>query len=831
MTQPSKNIDSLPPVSVLTGLSVQQIAQQRAAGQGNRVELQSSRPYRQILRETLFTLINGVFFLIAMVLILLGRGTDAITVLLIIGASTSVNLFQEVRAKRKLDRIALLTRPRVMAIRDGQRQALNPDEIVLGDLLVLEPGDQVVVDGVMVGPGVADLDESLLTGESDLVAKQAGDEIHSGSFCVNGSATYQVTKVGVDTLAYKLTTGARAFRQIYTPLQREINVVIQVLLLVAIFFWILYLISYIIGAISLQEVVQVAAVVAGLVPSGLYLTITLAYALGAVRLAGQDAVIQQANAIESLSNVEVVCLDKTGTLTSNRINLRAVYPLGLDPDEAELRRLLGNFAAGASSGNRTNEAIRQSCPGQRPHLQHEVPFSSVRKWSALAWADTLYVLGAPEMLASALSVNEEALALIARHTDQGFRVLLFAATPLISVESQPSSGDESFQLPPLSPLGLVVFSDELRPNIRKTLQNFIEAGVELKIISGDNPHTVAALARQAGLPGDPAVVSGMELAEMADARFDATAKETTIFGRVTPEQKFKLVRSLRRQGAYVAMVGDGVNDVLAMKEANLSISMESGSQITRGIAAIILMRDSFEALPHAFIEGQRIRNGVQETMNLFLVRIFTYVLLIFAIELVTGTFPLLIRHNAVVTTLVVGIPTIGVAWWAKAGQPEQRGMVRSALHFTLPAILTLAITGLMVYLGYLIAVYLVTPVPDGFISPQMLDQLLSVPRSALVTILVMCGLLLIPFLKPPTRLWVGGQAYSGDWRYTYMAIAMMTLYFLVVFIPPLQEISGLARLGVLDYVVLAGVAFGWAITLRTLWRKEILDRFLGITLK
>jgi cation-transporting ATPase E len=482
----------------------------------------------------LFTLINGVFFLIAIVLILLGRGSDAVTVLLIIVSSTSINLFQEMRAKRKLDQIALLTRPRVTAIRAGQRQPLLPDEIVRGDLLVLEPGDQVVVDGVMVGDGRADLDESLLTGESDLIAKTAGDDIHSGSFCVNGSVTYQVTKVGSNTLAYKLTTGARAFRQIYTPLQREINVVIQVLLLVAIFFWILYLISYLIGAISLEEVVQVAAVVAGLVPAGLYLTITLAYALGAVRLAGQNAVIQQANAVESLSNVEVVCLDKTGTLTSNRLNLHAVHPLGSTPEPA-LRQLLGDFAAGVVAGNRTNQAIRQACPGQRPLLQHEVPFSSARKWSALAWDETLHVLGAPEMLAPAVALDDETLALVAGYSGQGLRVLLFASAPLASFEISPNPAGP--RLPALSPLGLVVLSDELRPNIRQTLQDFIEAGVEIKIISGDNPQTVAALAKQAGLPGQPQVVSGLELAGMDEARFDAIAKEATIFGRVTPEQK------------------------------------------------------------------------------------------------------------------------------------------------------------------------------------------------------------------------------------------------------------------------------------------------------
>jgi cation-transporting ATPase E len=278
------------------------------------------------------------------------------------------------------------------------------------------------------------------------------------------------------------------------------------------------------------------------------------------------------------------------------------------------------------------------------------------------------------------------------------------------------------------------------------------------------------------------------------------------------------------------MTGDGVNDVLSLKQANLSIAMESGSQITRSVADIILLKDSFSALPHAFIEGQRIRNGVHDVMNLFLVRIFTFVLLIFATELVTGTFPLLIRHNAMVTTLVVGIPTIGVAFWAQPGQPPRRSLVRSTLHFVLPATLTLAITGLFVYLAYLVIVILVAPIPDEFVSRNMLEELLVVPRSALVTILVYCGLLLIPFLKPPSGFWEGGAPRSGDWRYTLSALAMLVLYFIIVLIPPLRNIVDLAWLGISGYMMLGGVALGWGLLLRTMWRQHLLDRFLGVDL-
>ena len=815
------------PAPKLTGLTKAEVEARRAAGHSNNVAMHSSRTYSQILRENVFSFINGVFLFIALVLIGLSRWEDAVTITLMIVGGSGVNLIQEVQAKRKLDRIALLAQPTVTAIRSGQHQEILPNEIVVGDLLLIEPGDQLVVDGRIVGDGRVDIDESLLTGEADQIPKRAGDDVHSGSYCVSGSAVFQAKNVGVNTLAYRLTADARAFRRNYTPLQREINLVIQVLLLVAIFFWILFGISYLIGVLDLDEYVEIAAVAAGLVPIGLYLAITLAYALGAVRLANQNAIIQQANAIESLSHVDVLCFDKTGTLTSNRIKLQQTHPV--TESETETESILGNFAASVSASNRTNDAIRKAYRGTVQKLESEVSFSSAYKWSGLVIDNVAYVLGAPEVLAKIIPLPDEINNTISASSQQGLRVLLFARARNDCFEFD----DDNQPLLPakLDLLAVLVFSDELRPKVSQTLAEFVDIGVNVKIISGDNPHTVTALAIQAGLDPDIEVVSGAVLDELDDAQFDATARASTIFGRVTPEQKSKLVDSLRRQGDYVAMIGDGVNDVLSLKQADLSISMESGSQITRGVADIVLLRDTFGSLPHAFQEGQRIRNGVQDVVDLFVVRIFTFVLLIFAVELVTGTFPLAIRHNAVVTTLVVGIPSIGAALWAKAGQPHQRSLIRSTLHFSLPATLTLALVGLVVYLGYLIAISVLTPIPDDVVSKDFIDSLLPVPRSALVTILVYCGLLLIPFLKPPTKFWVGGQPLSGDWRYTLTALAMLIVYFIILAIPPLRELAELSLLGLFDYVLLGILALIWGLMLRTIWRNRLLGRFLGVDLE
>ena len=816
----------------LSGLTEQEAATKRAAGQGNNVPLQSSRPYGQIFRENLFTFINAAFFTISLVMFLLGRMGDGVLVVVVIFGGVLVNICQEIWAKRKLDEIALLYRPKATVLRDGVEQNVDPAEIVLGDTLVLRPGDQILVDGAIVGDGRIEVDESLLTGESDLIPKAADDPVYSGSFCVSGTACYEAQKVGTETVAYKLMSGARAFRQVLTPVQQEINVVIRVFLLLACFLWILVGISFLSRSYSLNDVAQRSAVIAGLVPAGLLLAITLAYGLGAVRMIGQDVLIQQANAVESLSNVNVLCLDKTGTLTTNQIELQEVYPLGLS--EAELRSLLGSYAASTKAGNKTNDAIANSCPGIVFDPAFEVPFSSARKWSAIVFdpATTAssqpaprgtYVLGAPEILMDLAHLNPSTLHYIEEGTRLGLRVVMFAHSPAVR-----SLGEENVPpiLPPdLKPIGIIRFSDQLRPEAKETLDGFANAEIEVKIISGDNPQTVAALARQAGLGPNIEVISGQELAQMGQAELIQTALSGTVFGRITPEQKAELVAQLRQHGKYVAMIGDGVNDVLSLKQANLAISMESGSKATRSVADIVLLKDSFGALPRTFLEGQKIRNGIQDVMKLFMVRTFCVTLLVFATAIVTDSFPLQNKQAAIVSLIGVGFPTMFLPVWAKASAIPRRSMVRSMLHFVIPATLSLTLVSLMVYLFFLVVAVLDLP-PDMTLT--QVDYV--APRSALVTMLVMGELLLLLFLKPPTRFWVGGEPLSGDWRYAIVALVLLVIYFVIVMIPPLRTFFELAQLSAPSYLFVGLVALEWCLILRAIWRSRFLDRFLGINL-
>ncbi len=826
--------------ALLSGLTDEEAAARRARGEGNVAPPATGRSYWQILRENLFTFINITLFGLGFALALLGRWLDAIVSTCVILTNVVVSVVQEVRAKRTLDRIALLTRPQVTLIRSGQEREAPPDEIVIGDILKVGPGDQIVVDGKVVGDGRMSVDESQLTGESNLVEKKEGDPVYSGSFCVSGSAYYVTEKVGTQSLANQITAGARAFRRVLTPLQGQINLVIRIVLLIVIYFELLMVMNSFLKRINLAQSVENSAIIASLVPNGLFLSIAVAYAIGAVRIIRFGALVQQSNAIESLSNVDVLCMDKTGTLTANRLQVNSVQPFA--GDEADLRRILGVMSASTASPNKTTEAIIAACPEQACALVSEVPFSSARKWSAVAFDQSqdgasltmrgIYVLGAPEMLRPHLAASptwEMISSDVSALATQGLRVLVAAHYPdLTALEDR---GDESKLPDGLQPLGLISLSDVLRPDTRETLRSFIKAGVRPKIISGDNPETVSALAQQAGLGADIKLVSGVDLAKMDNAAFTEAAVSGTIFGRITPQQKERLVQSLRSRGHYVAMIGDGVNDVLSLKQANLGVAMQSGSQATRSVADIVLMDDSFASLAPAVLEGQRIVNGMTDILRLYLARICTMGLLIVS-SLVIGFFPLALRQGSLIVLLSVGIPTVALAIWARPGTQSRKDLLPSLLHFVLPPMIMSTIIGLVLFYG--VYVLLVTPLHldywDLFIrtSNPIIHTPVTNAQSALSAFLVFAGLLLVIFVEPPTPWWTGGDVLSGDWRPTWLALGLGALFILMELIPPLRDLFALERLGAVEWTLVVGSTVVWLFLVRLMWRTRILERLVSV---
>ena len=794
----------------------------------------AGRTYHDIVRDNVLNFINILLFVVGGLLVAVGHYLDALLSVGVVLINTAVNLFQEVRAKRTLDRIAILTRPHAVVVRDGAEREVDPTELVVGDLVRARPGDQIVVDGKVVGPGYLEIDESLLTGESDLVVKHAGDAVLSGSFCVAGDGWYQAETVGAGSFANKVTATAQSHRRFLTPLQHQANVIVWILVVIALALEALVVFQWLSQHFPAIETLQATTVVVSLIPNSLILAIVLAYALGAVRMAGKGALVQEVNSIESLSNVDVLCTDKTGTLTTNVIRLHELAPLGATREQLEAA--LAAYAASTAVPNRTIEALAAALPGQPLTLADEAAFSSARKWSGLAFAHDVLpwatvVIGAPEVLAGHLPEDPAADEQTAAWAGQGLRVLMVAGTRA-PARFAAGAADSAARRPPelpsgLEPLGLVSLADELRPKVAETLAEFEAAGIAVKIISGDDPRTVAALARQAGLEGDLVSYSGPELARCDEHELAAAAVEGTVFGRVSPEQKEALTTALHKRGRYVAMVGDGVNDVIALKRADLGIALQSGSPASRAVADLVLMDDSFGALPAAFREGQRIRNGMQDILDIFAVRIFSRAVVIPLVALIGG-FAYSPRQSALLGYLTATVPTLGLIFWAQAGQTIKGRIYRPLARFAVPATILLALYQVAVYAiyfntekhGYLLAHH-------GATAEQAVQAALPVAQTATTALAILCGLILLPFTVPPSMRWVGGARLRGDRRPTIMAIVLFAVYLLVVSSPAGRNLFALRQIGVLQQILLIVVAVSWGFTVRAIWHWRFLDRLFG----
>jgi cation-transporting ATPase E len=808
----------------ITGLTSNEVAERFAHGLVTIPPPATGRTYAQIMRENVLTDVNVILFSIGLALVIVGQYLDALVSVGVILFNLLISLVQEVRAKRTLDRIALLTRPRATVLRDGREQEIDPGEIVADDMLVLHAGDQIVVDGPIIESEGVEVDESLLTGEAEPITKREGERLYSGTYCVTGHALYKAENTGIKSVAGDLTVRARAYRPTYTPLQRDINLIVRILMLVAIFLEVLLFVASRVNFIPIVETVRMAMVVIGIVPNGLFLSISVAYALGALRMAGKGVLVQKFNAIESLSHVDVLCTDKTGTLTANMLAVEALQPYGLQ--EAALRDKLGTYVAMMSSSNATSAAIRAAFapqPLEQFRIKEEIPFSSTRKWGALVVVDEplrgVYVLGAPEILQSYCQETTYEGTFVDEQAARGMRVLLFACYPEpISLRGP----DDEIQLPQgLIPLGAVSIRDTLRPEARETLASLTKVGVQVKVVSGDHPQTVAALAKQVGLASDVKTISGSELDALDTAQLERIAQEVTIFGRITPQQKERLIKALQSSDHYVAMIGDGVNDVLALKEANLGIAMQSGSQATRGVADLVLLKDTFAPLPAAFDEGQRIRNGMNDILKLFLTRVMSVTLLLISITFIGG-FPFQPRQTSILTFLTVGIPALALAYWARPGHISQHDLIRSLVCFVLPAAVIFCLIAIGVYLAVLLPALSALPRP---LNPYR-EGALPLAQTALTVFAVLCGLLLIIYVRPPSRMNHGMQ--RRDWYPTLLALGLVVCLIAVLALAPLRTLFNLRSLDAVHYLIIGCATILWAIIVQAIWRFHLFERFLQL---
>ena len=640
-----------------------------ARGAVNDTGERTSRTIGEIVRANLFTRFNAILGAMLAVIIVVGPIQDA-TFGLVLFANAAIGIFQEVRAKRTLDQLAVLNAPRARVVRDGETKEIAVEQVVVDDLLDLRTGDQLPCDGVVHAAVGLEIDESLLTGESDPVDKHPGDDVYSGSFVVAGSGRFQATQVGPNSYARKIVSEARRFQLARSELMDGINLILRIVTWLIIPISALLLWSQLSDSDWQEALRGTVAGVVGMVPEGLVLLTSVAFGVAAITLARRKVLVQELPAVEGLARVDVVCLDKTGTLTEGTIVFDEIEPLA----DVDVTPALGALAADENRNGTLDALAAAFTPPDGWTRTDAVPFSSARKWSAAMFdGHGTWVMGAPEMVITDASHTARQRA--DEIASSGRRVLVVAYC------DAPLDGES---LPPgLEPKALVMFAEKIRPDAAETLQYFHEQGVLLKVISGDNPRTVAAVAARVGLPDAGVGVDARELPDDQEALADVL-EANAVFGRVTPQQKRAIVGALQSRGHVVAMTGDGVNDALALKDADIGVAMGSGAAATRAVAQLVLLDGRFATLPGVVAEGRRVIANIERSANLFVTKTVYAALLAIAVVIAGWKYPFLPRHLTIISTFTIGIPGFFLAL-APNSRRYIPGFVERVLRFTVPA--------------------------------------------------------------------------------------------------------------------------------------------------
>jgi cation-transporting P-type ATPase E len=665
-------------MTAATGLTAAEVAERRSRGLSNEGGEQTSRSVAQILRANILTRFNFILGSLLVVILAVGEPQDALFGIVLV-ANALIGIGQELRAKITLDRLALLTAPRARVIRDGTQSDIAITDLVADDVVSLRSGDQLAADGLVTASTSLQIDESLLTGESEPVTKQAGDRLLSGSFVAAGSGSYQATGVGAEAYARKLAAEARQFAIVRSELVSGINTILRYVTWAIGPVAAVVLISQLHARASVREaLVGTVAALVGMVPQGLVLLTSIAFGVSAVTLARSRVVVQQLPAVEGLARVDVLCLDKTGTLTDGTIAFDEL--ITLDSEKPRSEAALGALADDENR-NATLEAIARVFPPPEDGWTRmaSVPFSSARKWSAASFGEHgTWVLGAPDLVLP--PEGREHLARAAALAGTGHRVLALArADEPLAGESLPSERRAA---------ALVVLAERLRPDASDTIKYFAKQGVTLKVISGDSPRTVSAVAADVCLPGAADPVDARQLPD-DPAALGELLDQRSVFGRATPHHKQAMVRALQARGHTVAMTGDGVNDVLALKLADIGIAMGSGTPAARTVAELVLLDGSFATLPGVVAEGRRVTANIERVANLFITKTVWATLLAVASAVALLPYPLLPRHITIIDAFAIGIPSFFLAL-APNRRRYRPGFVGRVLRFAVPGGVTVA---------------------------------------------------------------------------------------------------------------------------------------------
>ncbi|MFE1480282.1 HAD-IC family P-type ATPase [Streptomyces fimicarius] len=785
---PVHPVELPPPAHRPDGLSTTEVAERVARGEVNDVPVRSSRSVTEIVRANVFTRFNLIIGVLWVIMLFVAPIQDSLFGFVIV-ANTGIGIIQEWRAKKTLDSLAVIGEAKPTVRRDGVAAEISTSEIVLGDLVELGPGDKVVVDGTVAEADSLEIDESLLTGEADPVIKRPGDPVMSGSFVVAGGGAFTATKVGREAYAAQLAEEASRFTLVHSELRSGISTILKYVT------WMM--VPTAIGLIISQLVVKdnnfkdsVARTVGGIVPmipEGLVLLTSVAFAIGVVRLGRKQCLVQELPAIEGLARVDVVCLDKTGTLTEGGMDVTEVRALN-GSDEAYVQEVLRTFGASDPRPNASLQAIIDAYPqgdGAAWTVTDAMPFSSARKYSGAAFTEadgtaSAWLLGAPDVL---LPEGDPTLTEIEHLNEQGLRVLLLARAQGELNASGAAAG--------AAPTALVVLEQRLRPDAGDTLAYFADQNVATKVISGDNAVSVGAVAGKLGLAGAENTLDARRLPADPDAM--ATAMEqNAVFGRVTPQQKRDMVAALQSRGHTVAMTGDGVNDVLALKDADIGVSMGSGSEATRAVAQIVLLNNSFATLPSVVAEGRRVIGNITRVATLFLTKTVYSVLLAILVVCTQVEYPFLPRHLTLLSTLTIGVPAFFLAL-APNKERAQPHFVRRVMRYAIPSgVIAAAST----FATYLVARHHYSG-----------EGALEAETSAATLTLFLVSMWVLAIIARPYTWWRIGL------------VAAMGLGFLIVLVVPwLQDFFALKLVGTTMPWTAVGIAVAAATLLEFTWR-------------
>ncbi|RGD40430.1 HAD family hydrolase [Coprococcus sp. AM14-16] len=670
----------------IIGLTSEEVRERIDKGLTNHTDISTQKTVGQIVKSNLLTYFNLIFLILTVLLCIVGSFRN-LTFLPVIIGNTVIGIFQELRAKKTLDKMSMLNAPHSIVVRDGEQQQIQSEELVKDDIIILSAGNQICADATVLSGSIS-VNEALLTGESDEIKKKSGDRLMSGSFVVSGQCYAKLDKVGNESYISQLTAQAKAMGDgEQSEMIRYINKLVKwvgiIIIPVGI---ILFCQAYIMnGETFKKSVVSMVAAVLGMIPEGLYLLTTVALALSTIRLAKKQVLLHDMKSIETLARVDVLCVDKTGTITEPGMQVTELVISGrcgdAEMDKRAFAHLLADYSAVIEDNNATMEAIRAYVAkneiekGSRTLLKTQ-PFTSANKYSKVSFVEGDYMLGAPEFIMK--DRYEEISEEIEEYQSKGYRVLLMA-----------ESGDDSTgsvrPLGGISPIGYIVLSNPIRENAESTFTYFKEQGVAIKVISGDNPATVSEVAKRAGIDGAENYVDASTLASEKD--ITEAVDKYTVFGRVTPKQKQLIVRALQKQKHTVAMTGDGVNDILAMKDADCSIAMASGSEAAAQAAQTVLLDSDFGRMPYVVFEGRQVVNNIQRSASLFLVKnIFSLLMAIFS-AIFAITYPLEPSQISLISMFTIGLPGFLLALEPNRNRIEGNFMVNVMLK-ALPAGLT-----------------------------------------------------------------------------------------------------------------------------------------------